>query len=483
MRQARFNHSQAKHGVAQPSTDHFYPEVGIGAVVAGTILAIALVPQTDAGGENLVLPAMAMSVGLMTAPILAAIRELRSLLRLEHIVPLSLVYWLLLDQLQGDTFYPGLTSQDIVNGYVAMGVFATGVFAAGLVGRPQPPRFLLRSATVELSPDILFRLALICFGLGIFKFAYAVGFNPIQMIVYAGAGRWSAPWGASRLGGWGSVLDHMVYFGYLVPVLTVALAGKIGWLKPRTIILVLCSLLLLILLAQGGGRRVVGVMAGAPLVTWVLAQPRIDFWKSVTIAFWLVLILAFLELMLEYRNRGLGALFTNPQASIELQRINVDDNFYRLAQTIQIVPERHDYVYHEQIVYTLVRPIPRAVWADKPVSGGFDLAQFLGTTWLTLSSTVVAEWYISGGHLIVFLGGVLYGLYARVLGGLWRVTHSSVGRLLYGVSVMALFAGVRSMVDLVLMSYILLAWAVIWWFMVRRNAQRPALSQTRQVPH
>ena len=46
---------------------------------------------------------------------------------------------------------------------------------------------------------------------------------------------------------------------------------------------------------------------------------------------------------------------------------------------------------------------------------------------------------------------------------------------------MALFAGVRSMVDLVLMSYILLAWAVIWWFMVRRNAQRPALSQTRQV--
>ena len=67
-----FNHSQAKHGVAQPSTDHFYPEVGIGAVVAGTILAIALVPQTDAGGENSVLPAMAMSVGLMTAPILAA---------------------------------------------------------------------------------------------------------------------------------------------------------------------------------------------------------------------------------------------------------------------------------------------------------------------------------------------------------------------------------------------------------------------------
>ena len=110
MRQARLNHSQVKHGVAQPSTDHFYPEVGIGAVVAGTILAIALVPQTDAGGENLVLSAIAMSVGLMTASILAAIRELRSLLRLEHIIPLSLVYWLLLDQLQGDTFYPGLTS-------------------------------------------------------------------------------------------------------------------------------------------------------------------------------------------------------------------------------------------------------------------------------------------------------------------------------------------------------------------------------------
>ena len=477
MHQARSTLVHAKHDRPRPTSDHFYPEVGIGAVVVGTVLAIALLPQSDAGGENLVGPSIAMSVGLMTAPVLAALRDLRSLLRLEHILPLALVYWLLLDQLQGDTFYPGVTSEDIVYGYVAIGVFAIGGFASGLIARPQPPHIFMRSATSDLSPSVLFRVALLCFGLGIFKFAYAVGFNPIQMIVYAGAGRWAAPWGAARLGGWSAVLDHMVYFGYLVPVLTVTLASKVGWLKPRTLLLILCSVLLLILLAQGGGRRVVGVMAGAPLVTWVLAQARIDLGRLIIIGFWLAAVLTFLEVMLEYRNRGLATFFEDSQASLQVERINVDDNFYRLAQTIQIVPKRHNYVYHQQLVYTLVRPIPRALWPGKPVNGGFDLAQFLGTTWLTLSSTVVAEFYISGGLFVVFLGGVLYGLYARTLGWLWTVTHSGVGRLLYGVSVMALFAGVRSMVDLVLMSYILLAWLVVWWFLVRRNSQQSIRAQ------
>ena len=191
MHQARSTPVQAKHDRPRSTTDYFYPEVGIGAVVVGTVLAIALVPQSDAGGENLVGPSISMSVGLMAAPVLAALRDLRSSLRLEHILPLALVYWLLLDQLQGDTFYPGLTSEDIVYGYVAIGLFAIGGFASGLAARPQPPRIFMRSAGTELSPSVLFRLALLCFGLGIFKFAYAVGFNPIQMIIYAGAGRWS----------------------------------------------------------------------------------------------------------------------------------------------------------------------------------------------------------------------------------------------------------------------------------------------------
>ena len=88
---------------------------------------------------------------------------------------------------------------------------------------------------------------------------------------------------------------------------------------------------------------------------------------------------------------------------------------------------------------------------------------------LTLSATVVAEWYVSGGLIAVFLGGLLYGQIARAASLLWALTNRDVGRLLYGVMAMALFAGVRSMIDLILMSYMVLAWLVVWWLFVGRR--------------
>ena len=71
---------------------------------------------------------------------------------------------------------------------------------------------------------------------------------------------------------------------------------------------------------------------------------------------------------------------------------------------------------------------------------------------------------------LVFIGGVIYGQLARMLSVLWSVTGHGVGRVIYAVSAMALFAGVRSMTDLVLMSYILLAWIACWWLLLRRRA-------------
>ena len=109
------------------------------------------------------------------------------------------------------------------------------------------------------------------------------------------------------------------------------------------------------------------------------------------------------------------------------------------------------------------------------------MAEFLGERGLTLSSSVIAEWYASYGFIAVFFGRLLCGIYARIFGALWVFTNYPVGRLLYGVAAMALFAGVRSMIDLVLMSYIVLAWLPLWWFMLKRANKRrqAALARSR----
>jgi oligosaccharide repeat unit polymerase len=449
--------------------------------IFGVIVAVGLLPEERPGGENLILPAVAMSLGVAAAPLAAMAQNLKAVLRLEHILPLSMIYWLLLEPMLGDSVYPGLTVDDITLAYVAIGVFTCGCYSAGLSGTFRPPRVFTESSVVDISPKMLIRLALLCFALGIYNNLAAVGFNPIKLLYFIGVGRWSAPWASGRMGGWGAFSEHLTYFGYLVPVLTVTLGVRIGWLRPSTVLLILASTLLLLLLAQGGGRRVVGVMAGAPLIAWVLAQRYIDVRRVVIIAVAVASILGFMEMMLEYRNRGLSTLFDSREYATKFEGLNIDDNFYRLAQTIKFIPDKHPYVYHQQVLYTLVRPIPRVLWPGKPVSGGFELAQFLGVRGLTLSSTVVAEWYASGGMIIVFVGGVLYGIFARAFGRLWASTGFGIGRLLYGVSAMALFAGVRSMTDLVLMSYILLAWLPCWWFIVKRPARRNIRPEPRPV--
>ena len=67
---------------------------------------------------------------------------------------------------------------------------------------------------------------------------------------------------------------------------------------------------------------------------------------------------------------------------------------------------------------------------------------------------------MSGGWLAIVVGGWLYGRLAGVFNQFVSTGTSPVRFLMYAAGGMALFAGVRSMIDVVLMSYMLLAWYV-----------------------
>lgn len=446
-----------------------YAGIGAIATAIATIAAVTAMPVRNVDGESMVLPGILMTIGLGFAPVLASMKNAKAVLRLEYLLPLSLFYWLLLDLLQGDQNFDLVSVDGIRGALISIGVFGAACYLSAYLGRWRLPRIVLESAVTPISARTLFAICALCFFLGSFKFFYAVGFDPFTLLYYAGVNRWSAPWAAERLGGWSSILDHLPYFGYVCPVMAVTLALRVGWLRVSTFIALLMACLLLLLLAQGGGRRVVGVMAGAPLIAWILAQRGITPRRIAVILLVVSSIFYFMEVMLEYRNRGIAAYFGSGLAITQLERLNVDDNFYRLAQTVDIVPEKHEYVYFQQVFYTIVRPIPRAIWPGKPQSAGFDLTEHVPERGLTLSATVVAEWYVSGGLIAVFLGGLLYGQIARAASLLWALTNRDVGRLIYGVMAMALFAGVRSMIDLILMSYMVLAWLVVWWLFVGRR--------------
>ena len=449
-----------------------YPLLGLVSTIIGTLIAIFILPKETTAPNALFPSAVAMTLGLAIAPFAAACRSLRTLLRTEHILVLAPIYWLLLDILQRAYSLEYFPNSFISGTFFSIGLFTTGVWLAVLM-RPLPmPSSLAKAADHRLNPGIIFSLILVFFSIAIIKFAYPCDFNPALMLFHLGGDRWSAPWARDTLGGWSSFIDHLDYFGYLLPTLTTMLILRSRRLDFRIIAAISLSLIMTAFLAQSGGRRIIGVTLGAAIICWVFEQHKLKLKQIIITLVSMVMLLGIMQFMLEVRNDGFQAILQKEQPAFQYQYLHIDDNFLRLAQTIALVPRYHPYVYEKQIIFTLVRPIPRVFWPEKPVDPGFDLPSALGVKGVSYSYTVIGDWYICAGWIGIFFGGIIYGGFARMVGQLLTKNTESASAIVYSLFTMALFAGFRSMLELVLMSYAVLAWMLISWLMLPKVRKR-----------
>jgi hypothetical protein len=442
--------------------------LGILSTGAATIIAVMLVPDNPSTPGALFYCALVMSAGLATAPLAAAIRHPKAILRGESLVALAPIYWLLLDLLQGVYSMDHITGDDVRLAFMGIGLFVCMVWVGAIRRSWKIPPVVLRSVTQEFSLNTYFALALACFVIGMLNFAVACDFNVFAMVHYLGQERWAAPWGRGQLGGWDAFLDHLQYFGYLLPVLTVVIARRTGVRNARTLVCIAMSVIMTLFLAQSGSRRVIGVVVGMALILWILDQRRLRIKHLVLTVVAIAALLLTLQIMLEYRNVGLGALVGQTDATLsgraekrqvlEGQHLRVDDNFYRLCQIIQLIPHSYPYVYHQYFVYVIVRPVPRVFWPGKPVDPGFDLPTVLGVEGVSYSYSVIGELYMSLGLLGIALGGWFYGRVAALASGLLKRSTTQGALVIYRIVVMALFSGMRSILELILVSYVVLAW-------------------------
>jgi hypothetical protein len=441
--------------------------VAILSTVIATTLSILLIPEDPSSEGALFYPALVMSAGLATAPLAAALRYPKALLRGESLLSLAPIYWLLLDLLQGVYGLQDISADQVRLAFLAIGIFVVMMWL-GSIRRPwRIPQVVISSVSQEFSINTYFALAVACFLIGMLNYAVPCNFNVFEMVHYVGQERWAAPWGRGQLGGWDAFLDHLQYFGYLLPVLTVVMVRRAGVRNARTIICIAMSIVIALFLAQSGSRRVVGVVGGMALVLWILDQRRLRIKQLLMTVFAVVVLLVTLQLMLEYRNVGLSVLVGKSEIQsgrlekrqiLEEQHLRVDDNFYRLCQIIQLIPESYGFVYHRYLIYVIVRPVPRVFWPGKPVDAGFDLPTALGIEGVSYSYSVIGELYMSLGLIGIALGGWFYGRVAAMASGLLARCTTQGALVIYSIVVMALFSGMRSILELILVSYVVLAW-------------------------
>ena len=360
----------------------------------------------------------------------------------------------------------GISAAEIEGAFIGIGVFVCCIWF-GSMGRPwRVPTLIRNSVSKDLSSAVYFYLAVASFLLGISKFAVATDFNVIEMFRYIGSGRWDAPWARGQLGGWDAFLDHLQYFGYLTGVLTLVVGRRLGWRNWRTLVSALMAVVMALFLVQSGSRRVVGVVVGMALVFWILGQDsKLKIKHALTATLTLIALLIAMQIMLKYRNVGLTVALSDPAVETDElasnEYLHVDDNFYRLCQVIQLIPNTHPYVYHGYLLYAVVRPIPRVLWPDKPIDAGFDLTRAVGDREVSYSCSVIGELYMSLGFLGIAIGGWLYGRLAALVNGMLTQSSGLGAVVIYSIGVMALFSGTRSMLELVLVSYVIVAWVVL----------------------
>lgn len=427
--------------------------IGVIFLMLGTSAAILAVPTTIAGPESLIPASAIFSIGLLAPTVFSWRRDLSSLLRGENILLGALFYWVMFEMLQGAFVIQ--SSHDIVaQEFLLLGLTAMGFWIGATVGRPLHPKILVQEATARWSDQAVFWLALLTFALGIWDFFYRADFNLESMIDALFLPRFDAPWQREALGDWSAFSAHLQFFGYLVPPLAVLCWLRFGAWHSRTIVVVFLAIVTVVFNAQGGGRRVVGALILAALFSWLI-QRRYLNWRRL-LAFLVAIggLLAVMQLMLIYRNIGFG-----DSASVidKYEYLHVDGNFVALGQLLEFIPDVSPHVGWEFIIYALVRPIPRVFWPGKPVDGGFDLAEAMGVPHTSFAITIAGELYLSFGFLGAFVGGWVYGRLATLANVLLSIRTREVNPVFPSLVLVWLFVGVRSMLEIMIFGYVLLA--------------------------
>jgi oligosaccharide repeat unit polymerase len=440
--------------------------VAVVATGLGLLVALGTFPRVPSPQGALAMNAIILAAGIVFVPALRVIRRAPTMMNTENFVALGYVYWILLDLIQGAYDLSEAPDDALYAALFAVGLSALAMWV-GTLGKPwRLPQWMQEVASRPLDSHLLRRLIPFCFFLGMFNYLFMVNFDVVRMFSYLGENRWAAPWNRYQLGGWSSFIDQMPYFGYVLPSLTALLIVKRGLMKMESLFAIGCTAIMLLFLSQGGGRRIIGVTVGAAIIVWVQAQPGMQIKKLVGSLVAIIVLLWAMQFMLNVRTQGYQSFVENGS---EYDYLHVDDNFLRLAQTIQFVPAQHPYVYSKQVVFALIRPVPRVFWRNKPVDPGFDLPALLGMKGVSLSSSILGEWYISYGYLALLFGGWLHGRLAVSANQLREIGRRGQNPIVFALAIMILVSGMRSMQDLIIMSYAIFA----WWGVNRLVAGRP----------
>ena len=306
-----------------------------------------------------------------------------------------------------------------------------------------------RTFTHEIPAAWMVGVFWFCFIVGYLHMFIAVDFDVLEMLRQFAGPRFSQPWQRGRLGDWKALLVELSLFIYLIPPITgIIIARRRRYGK---ISLVLTTLGLLFTLYYGfssGTRNLFASYLVTFLIAYSFALPFARKRELIILCTGTSLLMLFATyFMLQFRNVGLANYLTgNYEGSPGMEKtMFVDYNLYAICRLTEVFPAEQPYLGLEIPYQALIRPIPRAIWRNKPEGLSSTIEEALGVEGVTISASFVGEAYMCGGMISVLIVGLVFG----ALTGWWSYLASSknseLGILIYASGFFATVISMRSL--------------------------------------
>jgi hypothetical protein len=344
-----------------------------------------------------------------------------------------------------------------------------------------------------VSPAFIIRIFWSCFVIGYFYMLMSVNFNPIEMVSQFLDARFSQSWTRGRFGSWSVLLGEFALLIYVLPAIAgVVLARPERYTKSQVMQVILVFAFTIFYGFTSGTRNVFACYLVTFLIGYAFSLKREETKRLIAVtACVAVALLVATRVMLEFRTVGLRyyiSSFKEIQAERDTgtddSKFFVDYNLFVICQMTEVFPERYHYLGWEVPYQSLIRPIPRALWPQKPEGLSISFEEVLGVEGLTLASSFVGESYISYGFVGVFLTGMFFGIVFGWWGMLASPRNSDFGVLVYASGFFAAVISMRSMFVFTTAILPTIAALVAGQYMMRQGKARPGggLPQTGGRP-
>ena len=348
-----------------------------------------------------------------------------------------------------------------------------------LVPKQQPFRATL---TQEIPRGWMIAIFWIAFFIGYSNMLVAVHFSFPSLIKWFMAPRFTQPWGRERLGDWSALLYELSMLIQLLPPLGGIILARRHRYPPIHVALIIAGLALTFFYGfSGGTRNVFATFLVTFLVGYSLALPRGRTRELAVLAGSCGVVMCFATyFMLAFRDVGLkdymDGAWTPPVSEVgDKKTLYVDYNLFSICKLVEFFPRSHEYLGFEIPYQALIRPIPRAIWPEKPVGLSMSIEDALNVEGLTIAASFAGEAYMSGGAVAVFLIALGFGAFMGWWGSLASPRNSEIGHLVYSSG---FFAAVISMRSLFVFTTALLPTAVA--IIISTVLVRIIVSQTRK---